>query len=97
MQAVVLSVAHVVHEVGGARGRAVGDERRRGLDPAQRVPDLRREDEPGEEQQVLRPLARPHRDERRPAHPSTVGRKRDDLGPKRKRHGAGSYGGRSAR
>ena len=44
--------------------RAVRDEDRRGLGPARRVAELRREHDPGEEQQVLRPLPRAQRDER---------------------------------
>ena len=60
-----VDVADVVHEVRGARRRAVGDERRDGRDPARRVAELRGEDDAREEQEVLRPLPRPQGDERR--------------------------------
>ena len=66
MRAVGLPVEHVVDQVGGARGGAVGDEGRRRLQPAVGVPELRGEDDAGEDEQVLRPLLRPHGDERGP-------------------------------
>src|SRR6266545_1748813 len=56
MQTVALRVPHVVDEVGRARRRAVRDEDRNRLEPAVAVAELRREDEPREQQQVLRPL-----------------------------------------
>src|SRR4029079_7414893 len=65
MEPVGLGIAHVVHEVRRARRRAVGEERRHGRGPARRVAELRGEDDAREEQQVLRPLTRPHGDERR--------------------------------
>ena len=52
-------VADVVHQVRGARGGAVGDERCDRLEPAPAVAELRREHDPREEQEVLRPLPRP--------------------------------------
>ena len=56
-------VTDVVDEVGGARRGAVGDEGGDGGDPAAGVAQLGSEDDPGEEEQVLRPLPRPQRDE----------------------------------
>ena len=66
MLPVGVDVAEVVDEVGGARRRAVRDERGHRLEPAGRVAELGREDDPGEEEQVLQPLPRPQRDERGP-------------------------------
>ena len=65
METVVLPVAQVVDDVGRARERAVGREAHDGLRPARGVAELRREDDPREDEQVLRPLPRPHRRERR--------------------------------
>jgi len=61
MDAVMLAVAQVVDQVGSARERAVGAEGRKRLAPADGVAELRREDDPGEDEQVLRPLPRPQR------------------------------------
>jgi hypothetical protein len=66
MLPVVRSVAHVVGEVRGARRGAVDGEGEAGLQPAGDVAELRGEDQPGEEQQVLRPLPRTERRERCP-------------------------------
>ena len=79
MAAVGGGVPHVVDEIGRARGGAVGDERQHGLEPADRIAELRGEDDPGEEQQVLHPLPWTECDERcherRAAH-----RQLDDVG-----------------
>src|SRR5207253_5428959 len=56
MRAVVRYVTQVVDEVRGARSRTVGKERSRRFHPLRRLPELRREQKAGEEQQVLRPL-----------------------------------------
>jgi hypothetical protein len=64
MIAVVDGVAHVVDEVGGARRSAVRAEGGDRLAPARGIPDLRGEDDAGEQEQVLRPLARAQRGER---------------------------------
>ena len=66
MQAVVRRVADVVDEVARARGGAVRGEGGERLAPASWIAELRREDDPGEEEQVLRPLPRAQRDERGP-------------------------------
>ncbi len=63
VQPVRFDVADVVDEVRGARGRAVRDERGEGGAPAAGVAELRREHDPREQQEVLRPLPRPQRDE----------------------------------
>ena len=65
MQAVGGDVAHVVDEVGGARRRAVRDERGDRRHPPARVAELRGEHDPREQEEVLRPLARPERSEGR--------------------------------
>ena len=75
MHAVVRRVADVVDEVARARRRAVRGEGGERLAPAGEVAELRREDDPGEEEQVLRPLPRPQRDERR-AQPASARRGR---------------------
>ena len=69
VRAVGVAVEHVVDEVRRARGGAVRGERSSRLHPATPVAELRGEDDPREEQQVLRPLARPqgrNRNEGRP-------------------------------
>ena len=63
---VMLHIADVVDEVTRARGRAVGAEGGQGLAPARGVAELCREDDPGEEKEVLRPLAGAERDDRGP-------------------------------
>ena len=65
VQAVGGNVAHVVDEVGGARRRAVRDERGDRRHPPARVAELRGEHDPREQEEVLRPLSRPERSERR--------------------------------
>ena len=61
MRAVVRRVPQVVDQVRSARRRAVGNEDRRRLGPTRRVSELRREDDAGEQEQVLRPLPRAER------------------------------------
>ena len=56
---VLLEVAHVVDEVRGARGGAVGANAATASPQRDSVAELRREEDAREEQQVLRPLARP--------------------------------------
>src|SRR5205085_11724519 len=85
MRAIVLHVAHVVQQVSGAGGGAVRDEHGEGVEPAPAVPQLCGEDDPGEEQQVLRPLTRPQGDERG-ARTTTSLRKLDDPEACGKRH-----------
>ena len=80
--AVVLDVPHVVDEVRGARGGAVDGERGQRLEPTAGVPDLRGEDDAGEEEQVLRPLARPRGDDERDVRPAPWLQRRD-LGARR--------------
>src|SRR5947209_8207065 len=65
MRAVVRYVAQVVDEVRGARSGAVRNERRCRFHPFRRLPELRREQEAGEEQEVLRPLPWTQSDEGR--------------------------------
>src|SRR5439155_10342210 len=87
MPAVVLHVAHVVQEVGRARRRAVAGEYRERIEPAPAVAELRREDDPGEEEQVLRPLTRAQRNERGPNGAAAPGQI-DDVDALRQRHAA---------
>ena len=51
-------VAEVVHHIGGARGRAEGGEGDERPQQRHRIPQLGGEDDPGEEEDVLHPLAR---------------------------------------
>src|SRR5437016_2380188 len=55
-------VANVVCEVGRARGGAVGGERDQRVGPEARLAELAGEEQSGEEEEVLRPLARAERD-----------------------------------
>src|SRR5207247_6138637 len=71
--------------------RAVGGKGGSFFRPADCVAELGREHESGEEQQVLRPLPRPHRGEPR-AKRRPPFRKGDELRSRRKRHGAACYG-----
>ena len=64
VDAVVGRVTDVVDEVARARGSAIGGQRGERLTPARQVAELCGEDDAREEQQVLRPLPRPQRDER---------------------------------
>ena len=52
-----IQISDVVYEIAGARGRAVGGECRKRLAPPGENPELRRKDDPREQQQVLRPLS----------------------------------------
>src|SRR5437868_6298922 len=63
MQAVVRRVSDIVQEVARARRRAVGGKGGERLAPAAEIAELRGEDDPREEQQVLRPLSRSQRDQ----------------------------------
>ena len=65
MGAVVGGVADIVDEVRGGRCGAVRGEGADRLEPPGRVTELRREEEPGEQEQVLRPLTRPRGVEQR--------------------------------
>jgi hypothetical protein len=58
-------VAHVVDEVARAGRGAVRGKRGEGFAPTGEIAELRREDDPCEEEQVLRPLARTQRNEGR--------------------------------
>ena len=64
--AVELGIADVVHEVGRAGGGAVGREGEPGLEPALGVAELRGEHDARKEEEILRPLPRAERGERRP-------------------------------
>src|SRR3954449_613995 len=81
MLPVGVDVAKIVDEVGGARCGAVGDERGYRLEPAGPGAELGREDDAGEEEQVLQPLPRPQCDERGPqrwAPSRKLGHRRSD-------------------
>jgi len=65
MEPVLGRVAHVVDEVRGARRKAERREAGEGVDPAAGVAELRGEEDPGEDEQVLQPLPRARRDEER--------------------------------
>src|ERR1700746_256204 len=82
MCSVVGRVAHVVDEVRGARGCAVRGEGGDRLEPAERISDIGGEDDAGEEEQVLRPLSRPHGDERRDKRTAARGQINDGCGLK---------------
>src|SRR5438128_7709990 len=78
MSTVMVRVAHVVDEVRGTGGGAVRGEDGERIEPAPWVTELRSEDDPGEEEQVLRPLPGSQRDECR-LRLSTPARELDDL------------------
>src|SRR5439155_9901688 len=63
MHAVVRRVPDVVHEVARARRRAVGGEGGERFTPPAEIAELGGEDDPRKEEQVLRPLSWPQRDE----------------------------------
>ena len=63
VEPVVLGIPHVVQEVRGRRGRAVGDEHGARLEQPSRVSQLAGEDDPGEDEEVLRPPPRSQRGE----------------------------------
>ena len=65
VEPVGVGVADVVDEVRSARRRAVRDEGGDRRDPAARIAELSGEDDPREQEEVLRPLARAQRDEHR--------------------------------
>ena len=56
----VLTIAQVVEEVAGARHRAEGEEDRDGVEDSGALVDLPREQQAGEDKQVLDPLGRAH-------------------------------------
>ena len=85
VQPIGRDVAHVVHEVGGARCGAVRDEGRHRRAPAAGVAELGGEDDPREQEEVLRPLPRPQRDDRRRKRRPPRG-KLDDRRGQRFRH-----------
>src|SRR5439155_19423696 len=64
VRSVMFRVADVVDEVARARGRAVRAEGGQRFAPAREVAELRGEDDPGEEEEVLRPLAGAERNDR---------------------------------
>ena len=77
MQPVAVGVADVVDQVGGARGEAEGGERGSRLQPAAPVAEPDREQQPGEEQQVLQPLANANR--RRDQQDAAAPHRADEL------------------
>ena len=65
MQTVVLPIANVVEQVAGAGDRAEGDKRERGVDHGRALVEAAREQQAGEDQQVLDPLRRAQRPNQR--------------------------------
>ena len=75
MAPIVLDVAQVVEEISGARNGAEGDEREDHVGDLGRLVELLREYEPGEDEDVLDPLAGTHRDEERERLRAGAGRR----------------------
>jgi hypothetical protein len=99
MLPIAIAIGDVVHQVHDARERAENHEGRRGTANGDRIGEPLAEQQPGEDEEVLGPLAGPHRDDearrqravgRTPAS-GRIGHR--EFGQRRARHGSAGAGG----